>query len=408
MNNISTNSRKKRTLFVCDLMYTPDVLENGAILCEGENILAIGGISSFDLEDNIEVYFFENAYATPGFVDIHIHGAGGFDSSAVLESPKSLNDMSLVLANRGITSFVPTVVSDQHDKMLNNLSELAKVIRQGCQGAEPIGINVEGPFLHPKKCGAQDISAIVPIDLGYAKELIAAGDGLIKLMTFAPGLDNAVDLVELLCMNNIVPSMGHSIASEEKTIRAIDAGASHCTHLFNGMPTLHQRDMSITNVVLTDNRVTVELIIDGRHIDPRMVDLACRCKPDDRLIGISDCTMAAGMSNGEYRIGPTKIIVENGYTSTDGKILAGTTTMLDAGWHCLMGYGHLAPSQAARAVTSNAAKSIGFSDRGFLRPRLLADIAFFERNTHKPLMTVTRGGIVYDAKTNYRIKGVEA
>jgi N-acetylglucosamine-6-phosphate deacetylase len=113
------------------------------------------------------------------------------------------------------------------------------------------------------------------------------------------------------------------------------------------------------------------------------------------------------MENGEYRIGPTKIFVENGYTSTNGKVLAGTTTMLDSGWHSLMSYGHLDAIQAARAVTSNAAKSIGFTDRGFLRPRLLADIAFFERETHKPLMTVTRGEIVYDAKTNYRIKGLK-
>lgn len=394
---MTIKNKKNRKLFVCDFMFKPDVLENGAILCEGEHILAIGGISGFNLEEDMEIHSFERAYATAGFIDTHIHGAGGFDSSAVLESPRTLNDMSILLSQRGVTSFVPTVVSDHRDKMINNLAALASMMRNKCDGAEPIGINIEGPFLHPKKCGAQAINAIVPIDLGFARELIAAGDGFVKLMTFAPGLDNAIELIQLLRECNVVPSMGHSIADEQKTLRAIAAGASHCTHLFNGMPTLHQRDMSITNVVLTDDRVTVELIIDGRHIDPRMVDLACRCKPKDKIVGISDCTMAAGMPNGAYRIGPTSITVENGYTSATGSVLAGTTTMLDAGWHCLMGYGHLDGSQAAQAVTLNPARSIGYFDRGALMPRLLADIAIFEQETNRTLMTVSRGEVIYNA-----------
>lgn len=120
-------------------------------------------------------------------------------------------------------------------------------------------------------------------------------------MTFAPELENAEKLVELLLEYGVKPSMGHSVANEVQTLRAIDAGASYCTHLFNGMPPLHQREMGLSSIALTDDRVTVELIIDGRHIHPRMVDLACRCKTSSKLVGISDCTMAAGMPNGEYR-----------------------------------------------------------------------------------------------------------
>lgn len=395
--------RKERKLYVFDYMLTPDRLENSAILCEGEHILAIGGLSAFNKDSVMTVYAFENAYATPGFIDTHIHGAGGFDCSCVAQSAGTLEDMSLLLASKGVTSFVPTIVADVPEKMLANLNALVEAMQKPMPGAECVGINIEGPFLNRKKSGAQDLDSIMNIDLGFARELLACGGDKIKLMTFAPELKKATDLIETLVEHKVMPSMGHSIANENDTLRAIDAGARHCTHLFNGMPPLHQREMSLTNVALTDNRVTVELIIDGLHIDPRMVDLACRCKPKNKLVGISDCTMAAGMPNGEYRIGPTVIKVSDGYSTANGK-LAGTTTMLDAGWHSLMSYGHLLETQAAQAVSLNAAASVGVYDRGELLPRLRADIAIFERGTNRPLMTVRNGKIVFNSGDNYIVE----
>ena len=395
--------RKDRKLYVFDYILTPDRLENSAILCEGEHILAIGGVSAFARDSVMTVYAFENAYATSGFVDTHIHGAGGFDSSSVLQSPRTLEDMSLLLAAKGVTSFVPTIVADARDRMLANLAALVEAMQRPMPGAECVGINIEGPFINRTKSGAQNQDAIIDIDLGFARELLSCGGKAIKLMTFAPELENATKLIETLCEYGVMPSMGHSVAGENATLHAIDAGARHCTHLFNGMPSLHQREMSLTNVALTDNRVTVELIIDGRHIDPRMVDLACRCKPKNKIVGISDCTMAAGMPDGVYKIGPTDISVTDGYSNASGR-LAGTTTMLDAGWHCLMSYGHLLETQAAQAVSLNAAASVGLYDRGEIKPRLRADIAVFERGTNRPLMTIRKGKIVFNSGDNYIVE----
>ena len=259
-------------------------------------------------------------------------------------------------------------------------------------------MHLEGPFINPFKRGAQEEESIIPIDLGYARELIEAGNGLVKIMTFAPELENAEKLVELLLEYGVKPSMGHSVANEVQTLRAIDAGASYCTHLFNGMPPLHQREMGLSSIALTDDRVTVELIIDGRHIHPRMVALAFRCKTSSKLVGISDCTMAAGMPNGEYRIGPSMIRVKDGYSQTDQGILAGTTTMLDTGWHSLMSGGHLTELQAASAVTSNPANAFQLKDRGLLLPNRRADLAVYESNTNRPLLTVCNGRIVYRAE----------
>ncbi|MDR0932157.1 MAG: N-acetylglucosamine-6-phosphate deacetylase [Victivallales bacterium] len=391
--------KRVRRLYIADYLITPDRrIENGAVLCENERILAVGGLSGFSMESQVEAFEFKNAYVTPGFIDTHIHGAGGFDASSVDLSPKPIEAMSRILAERGVTAFFPTVVAAPRDEMIANLRKLAEVMANELPGADAVGINVEGPFINPFKRGAQLAEAIVPIDIGFARELIEAGNGLVKVMTFAPELKHSTELVELLLEYGIKPSMGHSVANEEQTLCAIDAGASYCTHLFNGMSPLHQREMGLSNIALTDDRVTVELIIDGRHINPRMVDLACRCKSFSRLVGISDCTMAAGMPNGEYRIGPTQILVKDGYSQTLQGVMAGTTTMLDTGWHSLMSGGHLSDIQSAVAVTSNPARVFNLQDRGTLMPNCRADLAIYEDKTNRPLLTVCNGEIVYRAE----------
>ena len=389
---------RDRRLYVVDYLITPDQrIDHGAVLCEGSRILAVGGLSGFSIEDELRVERFSNAYMTPGFIDTHIHGAGGFDSSRVTDSPRTLQDMSRILGQRGVTGFFPTVVADEPEKMLLNLQQLSAAMKENMPGAEALAIHIEGPFLNPSKSGAQKKEYLQPVDINFAAELVSAGNGLVKSMTFAPELRGADRLIELLLRNNVTPSMGHSIADEKQTLRAIDAGASHCTHLFNGMEPLHQRDMGLASIVLTDNRVTAELIIDGRHVHPRMVDLACRCKRSDRLVGISDGTMAFGMPNGTYHIGPSSIMVNGGYSQSNGK-LAGTTTMLDAGWHSLMSCGHLSENRAALAVTRTPAECFNFHDRGVLLPGKRADLAIFERETNRLLMTVRRGEIIYKAE----------
>lgn len=389
-------NERLRRLYVVDYLVTPDErIENAAVLCENEKIIAVGGLSGFSLETQLEVLRFENAYMTPGFIDTHIHGAGGCDCSALESSPRTLEDMCLTLCRCGVTGFLPTVVSNTPDAMISNLGNLVSEMSRVKDGAEPLGVHVEGPFLNPCKSGSQPAELLSEIDLKFAEDIFKTGNGKIKTMTFAPELANSDKLIELMLQYNVIPSMGHSIADADETLRAIDAGAVRCTHLFNGMQPLHQRDLGLASIVLTDNRVTAELIIDGRHVHPRMVDLACRCKRADRIVGISDGTMAAMMPDGEYHIGKTAIKVINGFSQTASGALAGTTTMLNSGWHSLMSSGHLAETRAARAVTANPASELKLEDRGLLRPGLRADLAVFERGTNRLLMTVVRGKIVY-------------
>jgi N-acetylglucosamine-6-phosphate deacetylase len=389
--------KKNRTLYITEYCLTPQKrLEKGSILCEGEKILAIGGASAFAREAGMEIIELKNIYCMPGFIDSHIHGSGGFDSSSAYTGKEHLSDMSSILAQHGVTTFVPTVVSAPSAIMLKNLSVLSDMMMSDLPGADPVGIHVEGPFINPKKHGTQYPADIKPVDLGFCRELIAAGKGKIKKMTFAPELDNAAKLVELLVENNIMPSMGHSLAGKEDTLKAIDAGAHYCTHFFNGMPELHQRDIALTGVALMDSRVNIELIIDGHHLDPLMIDLACRCKPDHQVSGISDAIMAVGMPEGKYHVGSADFEISDGIAQTADGCLAGTTTLLDSGWHSLMTYSHMKATKAAACVTLNPAQAMGLDDRGILLPKKRADIAFFECGTNRPVMTMCRGKIVFD------------
>ena len=385
-----------RRMFCAKKLITPEQsIANGALLTENSSILAVGGISGFRREQEIEVFDFPNAYITPGFIDTHIHGAGGFDCSRAAESTNPFSSMCAILGSKGVTGFFPTVVADERERMLRNLEFLASEMQRPQQGAEAIGINIEGPFLNPDKCGAQPAKYLSAIDLGFARELVSAGKGLVKLMTFAPELENADKLIEFLCENQVMPSMGHSCADEFSALRAVDAGARYCTHLFNGMSSLHQRDIGLIGIALTDRRVTVELIIDGIHVHPRIVDLVCRCKRVNRLIGISDGTMGSGMPDGTYTIGPAEIVVKEGTSQTGQGVLAGSSAMLDTGWHSLMSCGHLSENDAAQSVTANPARVFGFEDRGVLLPCRRADLAVFEMETNRVLMTVRGGEIIY-------------
>ena len=148
--------KRVRRLFIADHLITPDHrVENGAVLCEDDRILAVGGLSAFEMEPQLEVFRFENAYMTPGFIDTHIHGAGGFDCSSLTVSPNPIDSMSRILAERGVTSFFPTVVAAPAADMLENLSLLAAEMSRELPGAEAVGINSEGPFINPFKRGAQ-------------------------------------------------------------------------------------------------------------------------------------------------------------------------------------------------------------------------------------------------------------
>ena len=384
---------KNRTLFLTDYCLTPHVhIPNAGILCEEKKIIAVGGASAFSLDEpGLHVIDLTDAYATPGFIDSHIHGGGGYDTAKTLEPDADINILCRHLATHGITTFLPTLMSYPRDKMIALTAKLAELVEDSYEGADPCAINLEGPFINVRKCGSQNPEAICSIDMGYARELIAAGNGRIKLLTFAPELKDADKLIELLLENGVIPSMGHSIANPEEVLRAIDAGARRCTHLYNGLPPLHHRISSITDVVLTHNDIAVELIVDGAHIDPRMVDITARVKPNDKIIGISNAIEFENTDGSRY------FKKEDGLVYTRSGVIAGTTMTLETGWAHLKNYSNMPGNLAAACFTSNPAQDLGLITRGEIRPGKRADITFFDLETNNVCMTVSNGSIVYKA-----------
>ena len=398
--NKKDNTENNKTLFISDYCYTPRKrIVNATILCKNEKITAIGNASAFLPDPDMVVYDLRGTYAVPGFIDTHIHGAGGFDSSTVDEGTEDFQLMCKTLASHGVTSFLPTIVSRPPNKLLASISTLGNLISKNHVAAEPLGIRLEGPYISTIKRGSQNEDYIRPIDIGELKEIIAAGKGKIKLMTFAPELDNSLKLIETLKENNIIPSMGHTMAGEKTVLKAIEAGVTHCTHLCNGMPVLHHRSVGIAGVALTDDRVSVEIILDGYHIHPRMIDIVCRTKPRDKIIGISDAIQGAGLKDGTYHLGKTQIKVTNGRAVTKDGTIAGTTLTLERGWNHLVSYSQLDIKDAAGCLTINPARLLNLEKHGELKPGRNADIAFLNSSNNKTVMTVRNGKIIYIDKS---------
>lgn len=374
-----------------------ETVHNASILCGAGRIQALGGYSALRVLEDTPCIDMSDCRAVPGLVDTHIHGSGGFAAMDVEES-SNLAAMSSVLARHGVTSFVLTVLSAERAKMVRVIEALAAAHEQELTGAVPAGIHLEGPYLNSGKAGAQAAPTIRGIDVGEAEALIEAGGGHVKTMTFAPELDQSERLIERLLAHGVVPSMGHSLADEAQARRAIAAGASRCTHLFNGMPPLDQRESGLTVVALTEDKLTIELIVDGKHVHPRMVDLACRAKPRSGVVGISDAVQGAGLADGRYRYGGQEVEVRDGTSRrvSDGT-LAGAALTLDEGLRNLARFTSLSDAESLACFTANAATSVGYDDRGVIKPGKRADIAVVD-DEWRVKMTIVNGRVAFDGR----------
>ena len=382
-----------------DSCLTPrETVHNASVLCRDGLIEAVGSFDSLTALAEVPCIDMRGCQAIPGLVDTHLHGSGGV-AAMDADQLDSLAPISQLLARHGVTSFVFTILSAKEDKMLRVAEALSALSENELPGAVPLGLHYEGPYLRVEKRGAQRERYIRPIDLGEARELLQAGKGTVRMMTLAPELENSEKLIEMLLEYGAIPSMGHSLADENEVTRAIDCGATRVTHLYNGTTRLDQRSSGLTSVALVDDRVTIELIADGIHVHPVMLEIACRSKPLDRIVGISDATQGAGLRNGIYHLGDDRVEIANGWCRrfVDGRI-AGSCLTLDLAMRNLPAYTSLGTEEVLTCFTRNPARSLGFEDRGVLLPGKRADIAVIDPDW-KVRMTIVGGRVVYDART---------
>ncbi|MCH2176879.1 MAG: N-acetylglucosamine-6-phosphate deacetylase [Lentisphaeria bacterium] len=378
-----------------DYCLTPlNRVNNAAIVIENGIIRALGGYSAFVQKEKYRVFHLHGCYALPGFVDTHLSGAKSYDIMHADSSDK-LELMTIALARHGVTSFVPSTQSTSNEHILNVVRTLAdQVNNDDLEGAIPIGIHIEGPFISQAKRGAHMEKFIQKVDLDLTKQIIEASKGTIKIFTFAPELKKVDQLIDLLVEHKIVPCMGHTMASRLEIKDAVQHGANRCLHLYNGMEPLQQRKVGLAAISLIDDRIWVEIIPDGVHSHWGMLELACRCKRKDRLVAISNATEAAGLEDGTYHLGDREILVKNGQSTLPDGTIAGSTNFLDENYRNLLKHTQLTMEEAAACCTLNPALSIGARERGKIKPGKRADLVIMNED-HEVQMTIVNGRIAY-------------
>ncbi len=333
------------------------------------SILSQHGAQAVVIEGSGRIFHYPGATLAPAFFDVHTHGAAGHD---VMEATaEALSVIGRFLAARGTGSYLATTVTAPVDATLRALEGLARLMddpermdaanSDGSPCARPIGIHLEGPFLSHAKRGVQPAEHLLAPDIALFDRLQEAAAGHIRLMTLAPELPGAVELVRHATARGVSVSLGHSDASAAETRAAIAAGAVSATHTFNAMRALDHQEPGILGVVLTDDSLFAELICDGIHSRPEMVKLWWRAKGPERGILVTDAMSAAGMPDGEYRLGGFTVRVANGRAMARG-VLAGSVLTLDRALANFIAFTGAPVEEALRLVTVNPAAMTGFED----------------------------------------------
>jgi N-acetylglucosamine-6-phosphate deacetylase len=305
----------------------------------------------------------------PGFIDIHMHGGVGLD--VMRASVSELPHLNKFLTKHGVTGYFPTTVAAPLDQTCAALERLADAI-EGAQNlrassgepvqACPLGIHLEGPFLSHKRRGVHPPEYLVEPTLDVFEQLWQAARGHVGMLTIAPELSGALEVIAEAARRGVCVSIGHSDAVLETARAGVQAGARHATHTFNAMRPLDHRDPGIIAEVLTDPRLTADIIVDGIHVAPEVVQIFLRAMGRDRAVLITDATAAAGMPDGTYQLGPLQVEVKDGKCTFDGK-LAGSVLTMDRAVRNVTKFANWSLQDAVRAATLNAAQGIGLQKR---------------------------------------------
>ena len=336
------------------------IIKNGLVFTdkfrfEKKDIYIGGGyfVGSEKEADGDEVVDASGFRVIPGLVDVHTHGSFGHDFCDA--DRDGLGISAKYLFEHGITAFCPTSMT----LGLDRLKEIFSTAKDGFGAghADVIGINMEGPFIAEGKKGAQDAAYIKAPNYGFFSELNKSCGGIIRLVTLAPETDGAVEFIKR-AKDEVNISLGHTESDYDTAKAALDAGANHVTHLFNAMPPLSHRAPGVIGAARDADGCMAELICDGIHIHPSVIRAAFAMFGGERIVLISDSTMATGMANGEYTLGGQKIFVKDcRATLADGTIAGSATNLFDCMRNAIK-FG-IAPETAVRAASANPAMSIG-------------------------------------------------
>lgn len=377
----------------------PDIHTESSILKNAALVIRENKIHSIETQKNISsdhvITFPDTYHLVPGFVDIHTHGANGFD---VMDGTFSaLSSISQALAAEGTTSWLATTMTESLEdisRVLQNVGNYIEKKKNGL-GANVLGIHLEGPFLSPEKVGAQNAKNILMPQVECLRVFQKKSGNAIKLVTLAPELPNSLELIRYLKSHNIIASIGHTNATYAETMAAIDAGCSHVTHLFNAMRGIHQREPGAMTAALLSEKLSTELIVDGIHLHPAIVELVLKIKDREKIILVTDAMRAKCLADGLYDLGGQSVRVkENKATLSDGT-LAGSVLKMISAVQNMMKYTNCHVQDVIRFSSENPAKLLNVFDRkGSILPGKDADLVVLDE-AFNVVMTMVGGKVVY-------------
>ncbi|WP_291766197.1 N-acetylglucosamine-6-phosphate deacetylase [Caldivirga sp. UBA161] len=372
-----------------DKLYTPmHVLHDAVLVVDNGKVIGLEEGGSFDID-------YRGYSAAPGLVDTHTHGCGGVEVT-LIKTVAELGKLAECYARFGVTSFLPTTVSAPHETLIN----VANVVRQykgnEVKGARVLGLNLEGPYINPKRKGAQNPSAIRLPNINEFNQYYEASGGLIRIMTIAPEVEGALSLIQHLSSIGVIASIGHTDANYETVMKAITLGASRATHLFDAMTGIHHRELGAAMALLDSEDVYIELITDLIHLRPETILFSIRYAGLHRVLAITDSISAAGLGEGEYELGGLRVIVKGGRATLPDGTLAGSVLTMDNALRNLVKIG-LRINDALRLTSTNPAQSIGEHNIGCLKPGCLADFIVLD-DALRIMATYVNGTIVYTSE----------
>jgi N-acetylglucosamine-6-phosphate deacetylase len=355
------------TVLTADRLFTPlESIEQPVVVIEAGRIVLIGTRDAITLPQGARHLDYRGYVIAPASLDIHTHGAGGHD---VMEgTAAALAAVGLHHAKHGVAAYLPTTVTAPLDTTLRGLEGIAAAIEAGSERdakieiAQPLGIHLEGPFLSHAKRGVHSPDEILPPDIKLFDRFWQAARGHIRLMTIAPELPGALDLIAHARALGVRISLGHSNATAAEALAGITAGASTATHTFNAMRAFDHRESGLLGVVLDRDDLFAEIIADGVHVSPAAVRLFYHSKPYGRAILVTDSMSATGMPDGTYRLGDLEVQVANGVCTYQGK-LAGSVLTMDRAIENFTAYTQCGVALASRMASYNPALMLGLEDR---------------------------------------------
>ncbi len=377
-----------RTLITNGTLITPhEILTDSVVVLNGGKIEAVTDLIANETEQVIDA---NGDYVVPGFIDIHVHGANGHDT--IEGTPEALKTLGEFFARHGVTSYYPTTVANPAASIQAAIDNVARS-KQPQHGAQHLGVHIEGPYLNAKYRGAQPEEYFrLPTPAEYGQWLES---GVVKLITIAPELQGADEMMSALRPHGVEFAIGHSGASYEQTLKAIDMGLRQITHTFNGIIPLHHREPGALAAAINDDRVFAQIIADGVHVHPAMVKLLIRAKGVERTVLITDSMMGTGVADGDYDFAGMKVSVKSGVARTESGNLAGSTLTMDQAIRNVMNFAGITLQQAVTMATLTPAQAMHIDDhKGRLATGYDADIVILDKALNVK-MTIINGEVVH-------------